>query len=48
MTGFEGPTTIARADAIASSTSGVGRASSAPRNSTPSTGPSPRWRIMNS
>ena len=38
MTGLEGPITIARAAAIASSASGAGRAAATPSNSTPSTG----------
>ena len=46
--GLDGPITIARARAIASSTAAVGRACSAPRNSSPSTGPAARSRIMNS
>ena len=46
--GLEGPITIARAPAIAASTSALGRACSAPRNSMPSTMPSARRRIMNS
>ena len=46
--GFDGPITIAPAQAIASSTASLGRADSAPRNSSPSTGPAARSRIMNS
>jgi hypothetical protein len=48
ITGLDGPITIARAEAIASSTSGGGAAASMPRSSTPSTGPAARSRIMNS
>ena len=48
MTGFDGPMMIARALASASSTSGVAGAAGPPRNSTSSTGPSPRALIMNS
>ena len=48
MTGFDGPTTTARAPAIASSTAGVADASTAPSNSTPCTGPAPPRTIMNS
>src|SRR5215210_1681409 len=47
MTGFDGPTTIARADAIASSAAAGGDAASTPSYSTPSTGPAPPSRIMN-
>ena len=43
--GFEGPITIASACAIARRTSGVTRACSAPRNSTPSSAGSECWRI---
>ena len=42
MTGFDGPITIARAPAIASSTSADGAAASAPANATSSTGRAPR------
>src|SRR3954471_7397309 len=48
MTGFDGPTTIARAEAIAASASAGGDAASTPAYSTPSTGPAPPSRIMNS
>ena len=48
ITGFDGPTTIARAAAIASSAAAGGLAASTPSYSTPSTGPAPRSRIMNS
>src|SRR5215212_3477378 len=47
ITGFDGPITIACARSSASSTSGVACADSAPRTSTPSTGPSAPLRIMN-
>ena len=47
ITGFDGPTTTARAVAIASSSSGGTAASAAPRNSTSSTGPAAPSRIMN-
>src|SRR4051812_48836270 len=47
ITGFDGPTTIARAAAIASSAAAGGEAASTPAYSTPSTGPAPRSRIMN-
>ena len=46
--GFEGPITIARAWAIASSAAGLGAACSAPRNSRPSTSPAALMRIMKS
>src|SRR4051794_32654769 len=48
MTGFDGPTTITSAPAIASRTAVGGRAASMPRSSTPSTGPAAPWTIMNS
>ena len=46
ITGFDGPITIARAAAIASSTSGAGRDASTPSSSTPSTGSPAPARIM--
>src|ERR1700730_16678009 len=46
--GFDGPITITRAAAIAASTAALGGACSAPRNSTSSTRPAPRSRIMKS
>ena len=47
ITGFDGPMMIARALAIASSTSALGLASSIPISRTPSTGPFPCSEIRN-
>ena len=46
--GLDGPITSARARAIAASARSLGRACSAPRNSSPSIMPAARRRIMNS